>query len=130
MRIVTWLLTHAAGVAVAAWLLGGIRFDGPARGTAELQEKALPLLGVALILGLVSMLVKPVVRLLSLPFIIVTIGLFLLVINALMLMLTGWIADGLDLGFHVEGFWTALLGSIVITVVTWGVESVIEDDDR
>ena len=50
------------------------------------------------------------VKLLSLPFIVLTIGLFLLVINALMLMLTAWIADLVGIGFHVDGFWNALLG--------------------
>ena len=104
-------------------LLDGIWFDGPAHGNAELQEKWSPLLAVALILGLVSTFVEPVVKLLSLPFIILTLGLFLLVINALMLLLTAWLADAFDLGFHVDGFWAALLGSIVITVIGWVVAS-------
>ena len=68
-------------------------------------------------------------KLLSLPFIILTLGLFLLVINALMLMLTGWIAGQADLGFHVDGFWTALLGSIVITLVTGFIDLVVVDED-
>lgn len=128
MNIVSWLLSHAAGVAVAAWLLDGIHFNGPTSGIEELQEKALPLLAVAVILGLVSMVVKPVVQLLSLPLIVLTVGLFLLVINALMLMLTDWLASGLDLGFHVNGFGTALLGSIIITIVSWGTALVLGDD--
>ena len=57
---------------------------------------------------------------LSIPFIILTLGLFLLVINALMLMLTGWLAGELDIGFHVDGFWTAVGGAIVITIVDLG----------
>lgn len=121
MRFVTWLLTYAAGLAVAAQLLAGIWFDGPDNGQAELQEKLLPLLLVALILGLVSTFVEPVIKLLSLPFIILTLGLLLLVINALMLLLTAWLADAFDLGFHVDGFWNALVGSLIITVVGWGV---------
>lgn len=122
MRILTWLLAHTAGLAAAAWLLDGIRFEGARSGTAELEDKWLPLLGVAVVLGLVTMVVRPLVRLLSLPLIILTIGLFLLVINALMLLLTAWIAGGLDLGFHVDGFWAALLGGLVIAIVTWGVD--------
>jgi len=129
MRFITWLLTNAAAVAVAAWLIDGISFDGPSSGQAELQEKAIPLLAVALILGLVTVFVEPVVKLLALPFIIVTIGLFLLVINALMLMLTGWIAKQADLGFHVDGFWAALLGAIIITLVTGVLDIVVDDDD-
>lgn len=128
MRLVIWLGTNAVALAVAAWLIDGISFDGPTSGQAEWQEKVVPLLIVALIMGLVSAIVEPVVKLLSIPFIILTLGLFLLVINALMLMLTGWIADQFDLGFHVEGFWAALLGSIVITIVTWAINAVVEDD--
>lgn len=122
MRIVIRLLTTAAAVAVAAWLLDGISFDG-----ADWQDKVLPLLGVSLILGLVSTFVKPVVQLLSLPFIILTLGLMLLVINALMLMLTAWLAETVDLGFTVDGFWTAVLGSIVITLATWTIDMVVSD---
>jgi len=121
MRFVTWLLTYAAGLAVAAQLLEGIWFEGPASGQAELQEKIVPLLVVSVILGLVSTFVEPVVKLLSLPFIILTLGFLLLVINALMLMLTAWLAEAFDLGFHVDGFWNALVGSLIITVVGWGV---------
>ena len=79
MRFVTWLLTNAAGVAVAAWLLGGISFEGD-----SWQDKIVPLLLVALILGLVTVFVEPVVKLLSLPFIVLTIGLFYTVTTYLM----------------------------------------------
>ena len=129
MRFVTWLLTTAAGVAVATWLFDGIYFTGPHTGSAELKHKILPLLLVALILGFVSSFVRPVVTFFSIPFIIVTLGLFLLVINALMLMLTAWIAGGVGIGFHVDGFWNALGGSIVITIVNWATASVLKDDD-
>ena len=129
MRFITWLLTYALGLAVAAQLLAGIRFDGPTDGQAELQEKILPLLLVALILGLVSTFIEPVIKLLSLPFIILTLGFLLLVINALMLMLTAWLADAFDLGFHVDGFWNALVGSLIITVVGWGVRIALPSRD-
>ena len=129
MRFVTWLLTTAAGVAVATWLLDGIYFTGPHSGQAELNHKIVPLLLVALILGLVSNFVRPVVTFFSIPFIIFTLGLFLLVINALMLMLTAWIAGGVGIGFHVQGFWNALWGSIVITIVNWATASLLKDDD-
>lgn len=129
MRLVTWLLTNAAALAVAAWLIPGIHFDGPSSGNAELQEKVVPVLIVALIMGLVSAIVEPVVKILSLPVIVVTLGLFLLVINALILMLTGWIAGKADLGFDVTGFWPALFGSIVITLVTGFINIFVDDDD-
>lgn len=129
MRFLTWLLATAAGVAVATWLVSGISFTGPSSGQDELRHKLLPLLAVALILGFVSNFVKPVVTFFSIPFIVFTIGLFLLVINALMLMLTAWIAGGIGIGFHVDGFWNALWGSIVITFVNWFIDVVVLEDD-
>lgn len=130
MRLLTWLAGTAAALAVATWLMDGIRFSGPTSGTAELQHKIVPLLLVALILGAISSVVKPVVTFLSIPFIILTLGLLLLVINALMLMLTAWIAGQVGIGFHVHGFWTALGGSIIITLVNWGLGvTVLKDDD-
>lgn len=129
-RILAWLLTNAAAVAVATWLLDGIRFDGPIEPFGgEVREKLLPLLGVALILGLVTVFVEPVVKLFSLPFIVLTIGLFLLVINAFMLMLTAWIAGQVDIGFHVDGFWVAFLGALIITLVTGFIDVAVLDDD-
>jgi putative membrane protein len=128
VRFLTWLLTTAIAVATAAWLIDGIRFSGPDSGTAEIQEKLLPLILVSLLLGLISSFVKPVLTILSIPFIIVTLGLFLLVINAAMLMLTAWLADKLDIGFDVTGFWPAVGGAIVITLVTWIVDGFIGTD--
>lgn len=129
MRFITWLLTYAAGLSVAAWLLDGISFAGARSGQAELQDKVVPALLVALILGLVSTFVEPVIKLLSLPFIILTLGFLLLVINALMLMLTARLADAFDIGFTVDGFWTAVVGSLVITVVGWGVRTALPSRD-
>lgn len=129
MRILTWLVTNTLAVAAAAWLVDGIDFAGPDRWPAELQEKWLSVLAVGVILGLVSAVVKPVVKLLSLPFIVLTLGLFLWVINALMLVLTAWLAGQLDLGFRVgDFFWDALLGALVISVVNWLVASVLDRD--
>ncbi|QSR33130.1 hypothetical protein CFI00_22015 [Nocardioides sp. S5] len=129
MRFLTWLLTYAAGLSVAAWLLDGISFAGARSGQAELQDKVVPVLLVALILGLVSTFIEPVIKLLSLPFIILTLGFLLLVINALMLMLTARLADAFDIGFTVDGFWTAVVGSLVITVVGWGVRTALPSGD-
>lgn len=128
MRFLTWLLTYAAGLTMAAWLLDGIWFDGPIAGVAELEQKWQPVLIVALILGLVSALVEPVVKAVSLPLIILTLGLLLLAINAAMLLLTARLADAFDVGFHVDDFRTAVLGSVVITVVGWGVRSALPGD--
>jgi putative membrane protein len=122
------LLAYAAGLAVASWLLAGIRFTGPSNGSAELQEKVLPLLGVALILTLVNTFIRPILNVISLPITILTLGLFMLVINGLMLLLTSRIADAFDLGFKVNGFWAAVVGAIIITIVGWGVDAALGDE--
>ncbi|MDH2413151.1 phage holin family protein [Nocardioides sp. CER19] len=126
MRFIGWLLSNAVALAVAAWLIDGIKFTGPTQGMEEVKHKLLPLLGVALILGIVSALVKPVLTILSLPVVILTLGLFLLVINAAMLLLTGWLAGKLGIGFEVTGFWPAVGGAIVITIVEWFVDKVFD----
>jgi putative membrane protein len=128
MRFVTWLATTAAAVAVAALLLDGISFEGPDSGTEELREKVLPLLAVALIQGGITVFVKPLLKLLSFPLIILTLGLFLLVINAAVLRLTGFVAGELDLGFTVTGWWPAIGGAIIITLTTWALDAVLDDD--
>lgn len=108
------LLVTGLAVWVAAQIVGGIDLaDG------ETSEMLLTLLGVTLIFTVVNMLVKPLVQLLSLPLLILSLGLFAFVINALMLMLTSWLADQLNLAFSVDGFGPALLGALIITFVTW-----------
>src|SRR5690606_20086152 len=117
------------GVAVAAWLFAGISFDGVNDPfVEEFQDKIVPLAAVSLIMWAVSLLVKPIATVLSFPFIILTLGQFLLVVDALMLKLVAWISESLDIGFTVEGFWVALGGALVITLVERGVHMVLSDD--
>jgi putative membrane protein len=101
-------LATAAALWVAAKLVPGIHHTG----------SALALLGVAAVFGVVNTLIAPVIKLLSLPFIVLSLGLFALVINGAMLMLTSWFAAKLELGFTVDGFIPALLGSLVISIVS------------
>lgn len=122
------LLAYAAGLATASWLVDGIGFTGPTHGSAEVQEKVLPLLGVALILALVNTFIRPILKVLAFPITILTLGLFLLVVNGLMLLLATKIADGVGLGFKVDGFWTAVIGAIVITVVSWVVDAAVGEE--
>ncbi|MEV5352299.1 phage holin family protein [Streptomyces sp. NPDC093516] len=117
-------IANAGALAVAVWLLDKITLTGDSTG-----RKIGTLIVVALLFGLVNFLVKPVVKLLSLPLLILTLGLFTLVVNALMLLLTSWLADKLDLSFHVEGFWTAVLGGLIISVVSWALHVVLPDED-
>jgi putative membrane protein len=125
MKIIVWLVANTLAVWAAAWLVPGISFTGG----GGIEEYWPTLLAVGVILGVVSSFVKPVVTLLSLPFVILTLGLFLWVINALMLLLTAWLAEQLDLRFRVDDFfWSALLGALVISVVDWVVAGVLDRD--
>ncbi|MFC5801231.1 phage holin family protein [Streptomyces formicae] len=116
-------IANAGALAVAIWLIQDITLTGDNTG-----KKALTLVLVALLFGLVNFFVKPVAKLLTLPLFVLTLGLFTLVINALMLLLTSWLADKLGLNFHVEGFWTAVLGGLIISVVSWALNVVLPDD--
>jgi len=117
-------IANAGALAVAVWLLDKITLTGDSTG-----KKVGTLIVVALIFGVVNFLVKPIVKLFSLPLVILTLGLFTLVVNALMLLLTSWVADKLDLSFHVEGFWTAVLGGLIISIVSWALHIVLPDED-
>lgn len=117
-------IANAGALAVAVWLLDKITLTGSSTG-----KKIGTLLVVALLFGLVNFLVKPLVKVLTFPLFILTLGLITLVVNALMLLLTSWLAGKLDLSFHVEGFWTAVLGGLIISVVSWALHVVLPDED-
>lgn len=116
------VVVNALALAVATWLLPDISVGG-----GRQSSQLVTLLLVAVIFGLVNAIVRPIVKLLSLPFIILTLGLLIFVINAFMLLLTSWLSKQLGLGFHVDGFFTALIGALIITVVTWVLELVLPD---
>ncbi|MFJ6631116.1 phage holin family protein [Streptomyces sp. NPDC091376] len=115
-------IANAAALLVAIWLLQDITLTGDNTG-----KKTVTLIIVALLFGLVNFLVKPVVKLLTLPLFVLTLGLITLVVNALMLMLTSWLAGVLDLDFHVDGFWTAVLGGLIVSIVSWALNIVLPD---
>ena len=123
MRILIWVVVNALALAAAAGLLTGITLTGQTD-----TERAVTLVLVALVFGVVNAVVRPVVKLLSLPFIILTLGLLIFVINALMLLLTSWLSGQLGLGFHVTGFWTAVVGAVIVAVTTWVLELVLPGD--
>ncbi|MER5178593.1 phage holin family protein [Streptomyces sp. NPDC002896] len=124
MNFLVKTLANAGALAVAVWLLDKITLTGDNTGS-----KVLTLIIVALLFGLVNFLVKPVVKVLTFPLFILTLGLITLVVNALMLLLTSWLAGKLDVSFHVEGFWTAVLGGLIISIVSWALNVVLPDKD-
>lgn len=102
--LIKWLLA-ALAIMATAYLLPGVSLSG-----------FVPALVTALVLGLVNAFIKPLLLLLTLPINILTLGLFTLVINALLIMLVSKLVSG----FQVQGFWWALAFSVVLTVVNWG----------
>ena len=111
MLIVRWLLS-AAAIAIVAWIMPGIRAGGGMSGAITVGV-------AALFLGLANAIVKPVLMFLSCPLILLTLGLFLFVINAAMLMLASWASRFVGYPLVVDGWGTAVIGSILITIVTW-----------
>jgi putative membrane protein len=109
MHLLLRLLINAAALWAATRLVPGIAFMGDWR----------LLFVVALIFGILNALVRPVLFILTLPFLIVTLGLFTLVLNALMLWLTSAVSEAMGLGFQVAGFWAAFLGALVVSVVSF-----------
>ena len=109
MQIVWRLLINAAALWAATRITPGISFDGDWR----------TLLVVALIFGVLNVSVRPLLWFMTLPLLIVTLGLFTFVLNALMLWLTGVVSEWLGLGFHVDGFGAAFLGALVVSVVSF-----------
>lgn len=107
-------LFSAAALAFATWVLPGISMTA-----SEPQNAFLGILAVAAIFGVVNALVKPLFAFASAPLLLITLGLFLLVINALMLWLTSWVAEQLHLGWHVDGFWSAFWGAMIVSIVSF-----------
>lgn len=124
VKALTVVVVNACALAVAAWIFEGIHIGGRAM---ETSDRLLHLTIVAALFGVLNAVVAPVIKLLSLPFIIVTLGLALIVINALMLLLVSQIAQAIDLRFTVDGFWTAFWAAIVISLVSATMNLVLND---
>ncbi|MEU4839098.1 phage holin family protein [Nocardia testacea] len=127
MQLVLRLIGTAFAIWLAALWVGDIEIISPPdQGNGA---KIVVLLAVAVVFTVVNAFVKPLVNLLSLPLVILTLGLFLLVINALMLLLTAWITEVTDYGLRIDGFWAAFLGAIIVTIVNWAIGILIPDND-
>jgi len=108
MPFLVRLLINAAALWLATHFVSGLAFDG----------SWTSLFLVALVFGVLNASVRPLLKLLTFPLLILTLGLFTFVINAFMLLITGWFSDRLGLGFHVAGFWAAFFGGLVISTVS------------
>lgn len=106
------LVANALAILVAAYIVPGIEVSG-----------GLALVAAALVLGLVNAVVRPVLLFLTLPFTLVTLGLFIFLLNAFCLWLTAWLVKGFD----VHGFWAAVWGALIVSVVSWLVTIVLSD---
>jgi putative membrane protein len=118
MSFLVKLLVNALAVWLAVQVVAGLDYSGTWVG----------LVVIALILAVVNALARPLVTLLSLPLVLLTLGFFLLVINALMFGLTIWISGQLDLGLTSSGFWATFLGALIVTVVSWIGEALLGRD--
>jgi putative membrane protein len=115
--LIHWLITALALVA-AAWIVPGIRVEG---------NGWIVYAAMAVILGLVNALIRPLLKLLSFPLIILTLGLFTLVINALTLWLASSIAvHWFHVGFNVDSFWAALFGALIVSIVTVVLSAILD----
>ena len=117
MTFLVRLIVNAVALWVATQIVPGVTYRGD----------LLPFLGAALVFGVVNTFVAPAAKLLTLPLIVLTLGLFLLVVNGLMLWLTSALAGSLQLGFHVAGFWSAVFGAFVVSVVSMALSLVVRD---
>ncbi|MET8876655.1 phage holin family protein [Nocardia sp. NPDC004278] len=127
MQLLIRLIINAVAIWLAAAWVDKIEILSPAdKGNGG---KVIVILAVAVVFTVVNALVKPIVKLLSLPLVILTLGLFLLVINALMLWLTAKISETTDYGLRVDGFWAALWGGIIVALVNWILGVLVPDGD-
>ncbi len=120
MSLVIRLLVNAVALWCAARFINGISYAGSWQG----------LVGLSLVFGIVNAFIRPVLSFFSFPIQIVTLGLFTLVLNALMLMLTAWLAVRFDIAFEVTGFVPALLGAIVISIVGMVLGAVLSPEKK
>ncbi|UPO76478.1 phage holin family protein [Arthrobacter sp. Helios] len=121
MRLLLRIIINALALWAASWILPGITLgeEGASATGNSTLDLVLAYLFIGLIFGVVNAFVRPIVRLLALPLTILTLGLFTIIINAAMLMLTAWLTSFTPVHFEVDSFfWTAILGSIIISVIS------------
>jgi putative membrane protein len=119
--LIRWVIASLA-LFMAAWLVPGITVDGNGWIIYALM---------AIVLGLVNAIVRPLLKLMTCPFILLTLGLFVLVINGLTLWLASAIAvNWFHVGFYVDGFWSGFLGALIVSIVTIVLSVLLKEDDN
>jgi putative membrane protein len=119
VKLILRVVINALALGAAAWLVPGIR-----------AGSVTSLLLIALVFGVLNALVRPFLKLLSCPLIVVTLGLFTLVLNAVMLLMTARLGQLVGIDFRVDGFWTAFLGALVVSVVSVVLSWILIDDGK
>ncbi|GLW24402.1 phage holin family protein [Microbispora triticiradicis] len=123
MKVILKIVVVAAALWASTKLVDGITVSA-----GSTAKQIGTLLAVALIFGLVNAVIKPVIKTIGCAFYVLTLGLFALVVNAALLLLTSWLAGQLDLPFHVSGFVAAFWGAIVVGVISWVLNMILGDD--
>lgn len=127
MSFLIKVLVNAVALWITSRILDGIVFEDDSSTTAYV----LTIAAVGLIFGVLNAVIKPILFVLSLPVLVLTLGLFTFILNAVMLSLTSWVAGWFDLGFHVDSFWwDAVLGALIITIVSMILNAVLPDGNR
>jgi putative membrane protein len=119
MSFLIRLIVNAAALWVATRVVSGVTYMGD----------WLPFFGAAIVFGFVNAFIRPFAKILAFPLIILTLGLFSLVVNGLMLWLTSQLSDALGLGFHVSGFWAAFWGALVVSIVSTVLSMMVSEDE-
>lgn len=123
MKFLVKVIINAVAIWLATLMLDGLDVVGG----DETAQQVLVFLVVALVFGVVNAVVKPVVKLFSLPLYILTLGLFTVVVNAAMLWLVGWLSEQTDYGLRIDNFGTAVIGALIISVASFILSLVIRD---
>jgi putative membrane protein len=124
MGILIRLVITAVSLWIATLVIDGIELTAESTTT-----KAGTLLGVAVIFGLVNAVLRPIIKSIGCGLYVLTLGLVAILVNGLLLLLTSWIAEQFDLGFHVDGVLAAVLGALLVGVVSWVLNMLVPDND-
>ena len=116
MRFLLRLIINAFALWLTTLIVSGVTVKPYAPGTTAL---VLTYLLIALIFGVVNAIIGTVIRIVAIPLYILTLGLISLLVNAFLLFIVSWISDALGFGLHIDGFWSGVLGALVLGIIAW-----------